>query len=36
MSTRSPRIISGMLPPAIQIALWQDPMDIFGFIFLGL
>ena len=26
----------GMLPPAIQIALWQDPMDIFGFIFLGL
>ena len=36
MSTCSPRIISGILPPAIQIALWQDPMDIFGFIFLGL
>ena len=36
MSTCSPRIIRGILPPAIQIALWQDPMDIFGFIFLGL
>ena len=35
MSTCSPRIIRGIPPPAIQIALWQDPMDIFGFIFLG-
>ena len=33
MSTCSPRIIAGMLPAATPIALWQDPIDIFGFIF---
>ena len=40
MSTSSPRIITGMPTPAIclalstiEIALWQVPMDILGFIF---
>ena len=40
MTTCSPRIITGLPPPAvwlalstIPIALWQVPMDIFGFIF---